>query len=717
MHSKSKTGSIYFCNSRVGLDESESLAQLHEGGERPSVRSPRSRCFERTRLFGIRRINSYLIARDFGLRASFRIAMVFLAALAIGLVAVPPARATGYATAVLHSFGTSGDGSLSGGFIEGALIMDSNGNLYGSTPRGGASGGGTVFELVNSSGTYTEKVLYNFTGNADGGIPVGTLLMDSAGNLYGTAQSGGPGGLFNGYGVVFELVNSSGTYSETTLHSFAYTDGYGPSGGLVRDAAGNLYGITLGGGANGSGVVFELVNSSGTYTEKLLYSFTGGADGSGPLGPLVRDTAGNLFGATSGGGANFDGTVFELVNSSGTYSETVLYSFTSTDGAGPNGGLLIDAAGNLFGTTGGNGTVFELVNSSGTYSKAVLYSFTGGADGQLPSGGLVRDAAGNLYGTTQRGGASGTGTVFELVKSSGAYTIKLLHSFFVGCAGDANNPNSPVLMDASGNLYGTTSGGGVTGQEGTVFELASFTGQAATTTTALTSSQNPATAGDGLTLTATVTPSSNLNFILSGTVTFSNASLVLGSAPMLCGTALLQFGTADTLGIGVSTITATYTPDTPAFAASSGSLNQTVNEPGVVLTNGNNTLNGNQTVNGTVNATSLVGGSLDIGGGTPITEYASITTGITLPVLVPLSCAQFTTAAVTGFTPGASDTIALGTPSSLLTGLGNGVFLVYQAWETTTTTSPTITIQVCNPSGNRYAGGASGTLRVSIFKH
>ena len=656
-------------------------------------------------------------------RTSFRymaISMVFLVALEIGLVAAPPARATGYATTVLYSFGvTPGDGAGPS-----PLIMDSNGNLYGASTYGGPSDSGAVFELVKSSGTYTEKLLYSFTGGADGRNPSGGLLIDTAGNLYGTTQFGGASGL----GTVFELVNSSGTYTETVLHSFAGPDGQVPNGGLVRDAAGNLYGTTYNPSFQtfDNGAVFELVNSSGTYTEKVLYSFTGG-ENAGPQGPLVIDASGNLYGTalnTLFSGSN--GIVFELVNSSGTYTETVLHSFTNApDGAQPNGGLVIDAAGNLYGTTqnggvyvasGGNGTVFELVNSSGTYTETVLHSFANTlTDGGGPYAGLVSDAAGNLYGTTLRGGNQLEGTVFELLKSSGAYSIKLLHSFFFYCDSDGEAPESPLLMDASGNLYGTTTSGGLAGH-GTLFELVSFTGQAATTTTALTSSLNPANAGDSLTLTATVTPSSNPSYVLSGIVTFLNGSLVLGSAPLACN-AQLSVEDANTLGIGLNTITAQYTPDTAAFAASSGTLNQTVNEPGAVLTNGNNTFAGNQTVNGIVNATSLVAGSLAVGGGTPIREYASLTQGITLPVLNSLTCAQFTTPVVTGFTPGASDTIALGVPSSLLTGLGGQVFLVYQAWETSTAASPTITIQVCNPSGARYAGGASGTVRVSIFKH
>lgn len=644
----------------------------------------------------------------------------------LGLITAPAAHAKNYAATVLHSFqGSPSDGTNPSG---GSLILDSNGNLYGTTAGGGASGNGTVFELVNSGGSYTEKVLYSFTGGADGASPSGGLLIDAAGNLYGTTQRGGTSGL----GTVFELVNSGGSYTEVVLHSFTGPDGQIPNGGLTRDSAGNLYGAAYNNSFRGgdNGVVFELVNSAGTYTEKVLFAFPGGAGGSGPMGPLAIDASGNLYGnAVSTQFQGDPGLVFKLVNSSGTYTETVLHQFTSgtSDGSGPTAGLLLDAGGNLYGTTtgggvSGSGTVFELVNSSGTYGEVILHSFTGGnPDGGGPNGGLIKDAAGNLYGTTTGSGTSGSGAVFELVKSSGAFTFKVLHTFLANyCSTDGALPQAGLVMDASGNLYGTTEAGGnnISNLQGTVFELVAYTGQPATTTTTLVSSLNPANAGDPLTLTATVTPNSNLNFVLSGTLTISNGSLVLASAPLGCGaTAQLSVEDANDLGIGLNTITAKYTPDTAAFASSKGTLDQVVNEPGAVLTRGNNTLNGNQTVNGTVNATSLIGGSLAVGGGTPIAEYTSTTRAITLPALNPFSCTQFTTPALTGFAPGVSDTIALGIPSSLQTGLGDGVFLIYQAWETNANASPTITIRVCNPSLSFYSGGASGTVRVSIFKH
>ncbi len=317
----------------------------------------------------------------------------------------------------------------------------------------------------------TEQILYSFSG-ATGQDPLAGLIMDGSGNLYGTTREGGA----NGYGAVFELVNSSGTYSEKVLHSFTPSNGDGadPYGGLIMDASGNLYGTTIGGGPGNGGTVFELVKSSG-YSEQLLHSFTnsegvGGADGADPVAALVMDGSGNLYGTTTYGGTNNYGTVFELVNSSGTYSENVLYNFPSeypSDG-GFVSSLIMDGSGNLYGTaqyggTDNQGTVFELVNSSGGYSEKVLYSFTGGdfpgPDGAEPFAGLIMDVSGNLYGTTSFGGTVNGGIVFELVNASGTYSEKVLYNFPEEYTDDGGTI-SGLIMDGSGNLYGTTTDGG-----------------------------------------------------------------------------------------------------------------------------------------------------------------------------------------------------------------------------------------------------------------
>ncbi len=387
----------------------------------------------------------------------------------------------------------------------GGVLLDASGNLFGTTSSGtttpcaGTSGCGIVFELAKSSNGYSEKILYAFGTNSpttDGGFPQAGLIVDASGNLYGTTTYGGSTLLPQcatefayGCGTVFDLIKTANGYSENVLYTFTGSDGVNPLAPLVEDSAGNLYGTTDSGGVSSHGTVFELVNSSGSYTFKSLYSFgTSPSDGWYPLAGLIIDASGNLYGTTSGGGdltqcQGFGcGTVFELVNSPTGYTHKVLYGFQGSDGTvgqGPAGGLIMDASGNLYGTTQGGGsfdygTVFELVNSSGNYSEKVLYSFKGFSnnDGQIPAASLLMDASGNLYGTASRGGVGcptqGCGTVFELTNSSGAYVEKLLHNF--GAPGDGENPTGALVMDISGYLYGTTSVGGAV-QFGTVFQL------------------------------------------------------------------------------------------------------------------------------------------------------------------------------------------------------------------------------------------------------
>ena len=303
----------------------------------------------------------------------------------------------------------------------------------------------------------TFTVLHSFTGYPDGEWPYAGLVQDAAGNLYGTTVWGGASDV----GTVFKLAK---TGEETVLHSFSgYPDGQYPFAGLVQDAAGSLYGTTEEGGA-GAGTVFE-VDKSGK--ETVLYSFTGtGGDGAYPWAGLTRDAKGNLYGTTDDGGAHGFGTVFELGKAG---KEAVLYSFGGVYGEYPFAGLVRDAAGNLYGTTyeGGvydYGTVFRLGK---TGKETVLHSFdNNGSDGVSPLDGyLVVDAAGNLYGTTGYGGTSGYGTVFKLNKA-GKETV--LHSFTGGA--DGEGPSAGLVRDGKGNLYGTASWGGAYGY-GTVFEL------------------------------------------------------------------------------------------------------------------------------------------------------------------------------------------------------------------------------------------------------
>lgn len=371
---------------------------------------------------------------------------------------------------VLHNFrGDPGDGANP--FAR--LVPGSAGNLYGTTAFGGTSNAGVVFKLDRTGNT----VLYNFKGGIDGMSPYAGLVRDPAGNLYGTTDTGGAFGC----GTVFKL-DTSGT--ETVLHSFTGgADGKNPQGIMIRDAEGYLYGTTATGGligtaacnGNGCGVVFKLDPSG---TETILHSFTGGADGGVPsTSGVIRDSAGNLYGTTGTGGIaqapDGWGVIFKL-DASG--AETVLYSFSGgADGASPQANLIRDSAGSLYGTTAfggigsggyGYGVVFKL-DMTGT--ETTLYTFTGGPDGAEPRTSLVLDSAGNLYGTTGYGGIafdrSGSGVVFKL-DTKGMQTV--LHTFAGGT--DGASPNSLVRGPAN-TFYGTTYAGG-RHNEGVVFSLA-----------------------------------------------------------------------------------------------------------------------------------------------------------------------------------------------------------------------------------------------------
>ena len=328
--------------------------------------------------------------------------------------------------------------------------------LGGVPPRSGRVGALVGAALLATAGFWSGAAaqqlttLYSFTGS-DGANPSAGLIADPAGNLYGTTAGGGA----SGQGTVFQLDPSG---NPTVLYSFTGGDGSHPGGVLIADAAGNLYGTTISGGAQDAGTVFQLTPSG---TLNVLYSFTGGSDGALPWAGMIADTAGNLYGTTYGGGASGQGTVFQL-DPSGTL--TVLYSFTGGNDASPWSGLIADAAGNLYGTTEGGdgpGEVFQLTPSG---ILNVLHNFTG-RDGAIPHSGLIFDAAGNLYGTTHNGGTSGYGTVFQLDPSG---TLTVLHSFTEGR--DGAYPEAGVIADMAGNLYGTTYGGGASGQ-GTVFQL------------------------------------------------------------------------------------------------------------------------------------------------------------------------------------------------------------------------------------------------------
>ena len=333
------------------------------------------------------------------------------------------------------------------------VIGDSAGNFYGTTYSGGTANAGVVYKLDTSR---QETVLHTFTGGADGSQPFAGVIRDSAGNLYGTTFGGGTAG----FGVVYKLDTAG---EETVLYNFTGgADGGGPHAGVIRDSAGNLYGTTYGGGSANFGVVYKL---DATGQETVLYSFTGGADGGNPYAGLIRDPAGNLYGTTVNGGTANAGVVYKLEAAG---QETVLYSFTGgVDGRWPFAGVIRDLAGNLYGTTvyGGTakwGVVFKLDTAG---QETVLYSFTGGADGANPYAGVIRDSAGNFYGTAELGGTGKSGVVYKL-DTAGQETV--LHSFTRGA--DGGLPYAGVIRDSAGNLYGTTEGGGKYGG-GVVFRL------------------------------------------------------------------------------------------------------------------------------------------------------------------------------------------------------------------------------------------------------
>jgi len=395
-------------------------------------------------------------------------------------------RARSSTETVLYSFTGSDGGQPYAG-----LISDSSGNLYGTTETGGAYKSGTVFELTpNSRGGWTETVLYSFcaaTSCSDGADPRGGLVRDAAGNLFGTTFEGrgsNCGQDYYGCGVVFELSPNDGSWTETVLYSFsAGRDGANPYGGLVFDSAGNLYGTTSYGGDKNClcGTVFELSPGSSAWTQTVIHTFRpNSGDGAYPYAGLAVDAANNLYGTTNTGGVYGRGSVFKLTPKADKHwSFTLLHSFFDSrggrEGFEPQGPVLLDSKGSIYGTTedGGTqyyGTVFKLTPlKGGKWKEAVLHTFDD-SDGAYPSSSVILDQAGTLYGTTQAGGVKGVGTVFKLAPSKKGWAETVLYSFctVTGCS-DGDTPRSGLIADQAGNLYGTASGGG--NGYGVVFEV------------------------------------------------------------------------------------------------------------------------------------------------------------------------------------------------------------------------------------------------------
>jgi uncharacterized repeat protein (TIGR03803 family) len=332
---------------------------------------------------------------------------------------------------------------------------------------------------VATTAAAKESVLYAFTGSSDGAFPDSGLVFDDAGNLYGTNQGGKVGGI---YGNVFELTPSASGWTETVIHAFADpSDGINPVGPLVRDDKGNLFGATVQGGGSNAGTVFELSpTSDGGWTKSTIYVFSGGSDGAYPSG-VISDGRGNIYGTTDNGGDTSCscGVVFELMHSKGSWTEIVLHSFLGIpDGKVPVG-LVFDNVVGLYGTTEGGGlygggTVFQLAHLNHRWKESILHSFTGGADGYLPVAGVIVDQAGDLYGTTNEGGGdgcqNGCGVVFELKRISNEKWKEVVLHRFKDNGHDGTYPTATLIFDGKGNLYGTTYEGGAYGN-GTAFEL------------------------------------------------------------------------------------------------------------------------------------------------------------------------------------------------------------------------------------------------------
>jgi uncharacterized repeat protein (TIGR03803 family) len=359
---------------------------------------------------------------------------------------------------ILYNF----TGGKDGNDPDSRLVMDSDGNLYGTTFDGGDFGAGTVFK-VRPNGV--QSVLYSFTGGKDGGFPTGDLILEQDnGGLVGTTQIGGD----HNVGTIFTVDRNGG--GETVDYSFTGgSDGANPVGGLIEDGSFNLYGTAKNGGDASFGTAFELVPLGGGF--KLLHTFTAGSDGANPEGSLVLDADGNLYGTTLEGGALNQGTVFRIKPNG---KEKVLHSFDGTnDGRFPASGLAIDADGNLYGTTPGGGqsiagTLFR-VNSKGKLK--VLHAFSGGDDGGNPVGTPLLGGSGDIYGATFMGGAgdASVGTVFKLSPSG---KEKVLHSFDADVdIDDGFKPSAGLIVDAGGLLYGVTAQGGGNGGGGTVFRV------------------------------------------------------------------------------------------------------------------------------------------------------------------------------------------------------------------------------------------------------
>jgi uncharacterized repeat protein (TIGR03803 family) len=527
-------------------------------------------------------------------------------AIVFGLTIVVTRSAQAQTFNVLHSFTGGGDGAAPGA----GLTMDRGGNFYGTTENGGMDGPngyGTIFKLTHTNSGWTLTPLYSFAGGDDGASAGARVIIGPDGTLYGTTSYGGGLGCDGtGCGTVFNLrppmnapVNVLTDWTETVLYRFTGgSDGSRPVGDLVFDEAGDIYGATAGGGSSQNGIVYELTLSNGNWTESVLWSFTGGNDGGKPAGGVTFDSAGNLYGSTQVGGAYGYGSVFQFAPAGSGWSENTLYSFQNeNDGANPDGGLIFDPSGNLYGTTasngsGGGGTVFELTpQRNGTWALTVLFALAGQPGGG-PQAGLTMDAAGNLYGTTHKDGAYGYGSVIKLTPSNGGWTYIDVHDFTSGS--DGAEPVSNVILDANGNLYGTALAAGGYGY-GVIFEIAPLL----ITTTSLPAGTVNIPYSASLTATGGLPPYtwSVISGSLPAGLTLNANSGVISGTPTAAGTSNFTVQVTDSESPPANasaplSITVTVTP-TFSIAASPSSLgvvqgNQGISTITTTISNGFN---------------------------------------------------------------------------------------------------------------------------------
>ncbi len=404
----------------------------------------------------------------FTVRLGFLLNAPLLLALLITSATLPAVAQT---FSAIHTF----TGGADGGNPSSGLTMDRQGNLYGTTFAGGL-GYGTVFKLARSGSGWIIRPIYNFHGS-DGSGPYARVVFGPDGNLYGTTATGGGGNCsyagYQGCGTVFRLQPPASAcksflcpWTETVLYRAQQDGGASLFGDVVFDQVGNLYTTVFNGGLE-AGYVLELTPHGSYWVSQILYKFNPrNGDGAGPNAGVILDASGNLYGTTVNAGRGGCGTVYELSPNGSGWTEANLHSFMAeTDGCSPYAPLIFDAHGNLYGTTANvgpknGGTVFELSPNGGGWTFSVQWAFNAqGGYGDYPTGPVTFDASGNIWGTTGGTGCCGFGTVFELTPASGGGWSQTVVYYFEE-SGDGANPDTGLIFDVQGNAYGTTLRGG-----------------------------------------------------------------------------------------------------------------------------------------------------------------------------------------------------------------------------------------------------------------